>query len=167
MEIYNFEPWCDLVDPYEGESISHFLGRFERANQWTGYQIGLGAGIGAVVSRWSKLYLNPFPSQEELEALATVVEVEVDRLAEMLPPVGVTMKPRPIRLCGACYYEKPYHRISWQFKETVRCDRHQLRLLSKCTNCGTPFPIPASWVQGECPHCFLPFAKMAKRQKPY
>jgi hypothetical protein len=29
----------------------------------------------------------------------------------------------------------------------------------------TPFPIPADWVKGECPHCSLPFAKMAKRQK--
>ncbi|MEH2081516.1 MAG: hypothetical protein V7K89_16390 [Nostoc sp.] len=45
------------------------------------------------------------------------------------------------------------------------CDRHQLRLLTKCTNCETPFPIPADWVQGECPHCFLSFATMAKRQK--
>ncbi|MFN6464502.1 MAG: hypothetical protein RMZ41_022175 [Nostoc sp. DedVER02] len=46
------------------------------------------------------------------------------------------------------------------------CDRHELRLLSKCTNCETPFPIPADWVQGECFYCFLPFATMAKRQKP-
>ncbi|WP_414754708.1 hypothetical protein [Anabaena sp. CCY 9910] len=45
------------------------------------------------------------------------------------------------------------------------CDRHNLRLLTKCANCETPFPIPAEWVQGECPHCFLPFATMAKRQK--
>jgi hypothetical protein len=43
--------------------------------------------------------------------------------------------------------------------------RHQLRLLATCTNCETPFPIPALWVEGECPHCFLPFATMAKRQK--
>ncbi|PAX45840.1 hypothetical protein CK510_29555 [Brunnivagina elsteri CCALA 953] len=29
----------------------------------------------------------------------------------------------------------------------------------------TPFPIPADWLQGECPHCCLSFTKMAKRQK--
>ncbi|MHC5826023.1 MAG: TniQ family protein, partial [Nostoc sp.] len=75
------------------------------------------------------------------------------------------MKPRPIRLCGACYQESPCHRVEWQFKDVMVCDRHQLRLLTKCTNCETPFPIPADWVQGECPHCFLPFATMAKRQK--
>jgi hypothetical protein len=46
-----------------------------------------------------------------------------------------------------------------------KCDRHQLRLLAVCTNCETPFLIPALWVQGECPHCFLPFATMAKLQK--
>ncbi len=82
--------------------------------------------------------------------------------------MGVTMKPRPIRLCAACYVESPCHRIEWQFKDKMKCDRHplrQLRLLTKCTNCETPFPIPADWVQGECSHCCLPFTIMAKRQK--
>lgn len=165
MELYDFEPWIDVVVPYPGESISHFLGRFERANQWTAYQIGQVTGIGAVVTRWKKLYFNPFPDQKELEALAIVVKLEVDRLAEMLPLVGVTMKPRPIRLCGACYAETPCHRIEWQIKNGIGCDRHRLRLLTKCTNCETLFSIPADWVQGECLHCFLPFVTMAKRQK--
>ncbi|WP_292759178.1 hypothetical protein [Nostoc sp. NOS(2021)] len=85
----------------------------------------------------------------------------------ILPPKGVTIKPRPIRLCGACYAEEPYHRIEWQYKEKIKCDRHQLSLLTKCTNCETPFPIPADWELGECTHCSLPFAKMVKRQKIY
>ncbi|MEH2184514.1 TniQ family protein [Nostoc sp.] len=164
-EIYNFEAWINTVEPLPGESISHFLGRFERANLLTGYQIGKEAGVGAIVTRWKKLYLNPFPTQQELEALAKFIEVEVEKLTETLPSKSITMKPRPIKLCAACYGEQPYHRIEWQFKEKMKCDRHQLRLLTKCTNCETPFPIPADWVQGECPHCFLPFATMAKRQK--
>ena len=165
MPTYNHEPWLEVVNPFPGESISSFLGRFERANVWTTYQIGRVSGLGAVVSRWKNLYLNPFPTREELEALAKVVEVSADKLAEMLPPLGKTMKPRPILLCAVCYAENPYHRIEWQFKERSGCDCHQLRLLGKCINCETPFPIPALWVQGECPHCFLPFARMAKRQK--
>jgi hypothetical protein len=44
---------------------------------------------------------------------------------EMLPSQGMTMKPRPIRLCAACYAESPFHRIEWQFK------------------------VPALWVDGE------------------
>ena len=161
-EVYNFEPWINIIEPLPGESISHFLGRFERANLLTVHQIGKEAGIGAVVSRWRKLFLNPFPTQQELEKLATVVGVEVERLREMLPPKGVTMKPRPIRLCAACYAESPHHRIEWQFKDVMVCDRHQLPLSTKCKNCGTPFPIPADWVTGECPHCCLSFTKMAK-----
>ena len=74
MELYDFEPWIDVVVPYPGESISHFLGRFERANQWTAYQIGQVTGIGAVVTRWKKLYFNPFPDQKELEALAIILD---------------------------------------------------------------------------------------------
>ncbi|WP_332994617.1 hypothetical protein [Scytonema sp. PRP1] len=163
-------PRLGYVEPYEGESISHYLGRLRRfkANSLpSGYSLGTIAGIGAVTTRWEKLYFNPFPSSEELEALGRLIRVQVERMYEMLPPKGVTMKPRPIRLCGACYAEVPCHRIEWQFKEKMKCDRHQLGLLTKCTNCETPFPIPADWVQGECPHCFLPFAKMARRQKRY
>jgi hypothetical protein len=158
------------VEPYEGESISHYLGRLRRfkANSLpSGYSLGKIAGLGAVTGRWEKLYFNPFPTTQELEALASVVAVNVDRLNQMLPTKGMTMKPRPIRLCAACYAEVPCHRIEWQFKEKMKCDRHQLGLLTKCTNCQTPFPIPADWVEGKCSHCSLPFAKMAKRQKRY
>ncbi|MEH2385133.1 MAG: TniQ family protein [Nostoc sp.] len=164
-EIYNFEAWINTVEPLPGESISHFLGRFERANLLTGYQIGKEAGVGAIVTRWKKLYLNPFLTQQELEALAKFVEVEVEKLTETLPLKGITMKPRPIKLCGACYAEVPCHRIEWQYKDKMKCDRHQLGLLTKCTNCETPFLIPANWELGECTHCSLPFAKMVKRQK--
>ncbi|MEH2291730.1 TniQ family protein [Nostoc sp.] len=156
------------VEPYEGESISHYLGRLRRFKPNSlpsGYSLGKIAGLGAITGRWEKLYFNPFPNTQELEALASVVVVNVDRLSQMLPPKGMTMKPRPIRLCAACYAEVPCHRIEWEFKEKMKCDRHQLRLLTKCTNCETPFPIPADWAQGECPHCFLPFSTMAKRQK--
>lgn len=165
MDRENQQPQRFAVELLEGESLSHFLGRFRRANSLTITALGKITGLGAVVARWEKLYLNPFPSRQELEALADVVMVDADRLAQMLPPKGITMKPRPILLCAVCYVENPYHWIEWQFKEGWGCDRHQLRLLAKCTNCETPFLIPALWVQGECPHCFLPFATMAKRQK--
>ncbi|WP_375510937.1 TniQ family protein [uncultured Nostoc sp.] len=167
MKASSETPRFFQVEPLEGESLSHFLGRFRRANYLTATQLGKLTGIGAVISRWEKFYLNPFPTTQELEALAAVVEVKVDRLIEMLQPLGVTMKLRPIRLCGACYQESPCHRIEWQFKEKMKCHRHKLCLLTKCTNCERPFPIPADWAQGECPHCFLPFATMAKRQKFY
>jgi hypothetical protein len=156
------------VEPYEGESISHFLGRLRRlkANSLpSAYSLGQLVGLGGVLARWEKLYFNPFPSTKELEALGKLIGIKPDRLYAMLPSKGITMQPRPIRLCGACYAESPCHRIEWQRKDRLGCDRHQLRLLSKCTNCGTPFPIPTLWVQGACPHCFLPFTKMAKRQR--
>ena len=162
--------WLTRVEPYEGESISHFLGRFrrEKGNKFSAAS-GLGevAGLGAVLARWEKFYFNPFPARQELEALAAVVEVDADRLREMLPPPGVGMKHSPIRLCCRCYAESPCHKIEWQFKVTVGCDRHKLRLLSKCPVCEKPFPIPALWVEGHCPRCFTPFAEMAKYQKHY
>jgi hypothetical protein len=177
QEVDDSLPRLGYVEPYEGESISHYLGRLRRlkANSLpSAYSLGKLTELGGILGRWEKLYFNPFPSYEELEALGKLIRVDATRLAEMLPPKGVSMKPRPILLCAVCYAENPYHRIEWQFKERRGCDgrianrlrhRHQLRLLGKCINCETPFPIPALWAKGECPHCFLPFARMAKRQK--
>jgi len=165
MEDWEIQPWLFVVEPYEGESLSHFLGRFRRENDLTPSGLGKEAGIGAVVARWEKFRLIPFPSQQELAGLAKVVQVDAQRLRVMLPPVGVGMKMTPIRLCGACYGEVPCHQIEWQFKTTDRCERHSLRLLSECPKCGARFKIPSLWVDGWCQRCFLPFAQMGEYQK--
>jgi len=48
---------------------------------------GLGnlAGIGAVVARWERFHFNPHRSHQELEAIASLLEVDVQRL----PGAGV------------------------------------------------------------------------------
>lgn len=164
MELYEFEPWITVVTPFPEESISHFIGRFERANQWSAYQIGRVTGMGGVISRWKKLYFNPFPKQEELEALAKVVEIDVITLQSLLTPEGFILQPHPIRLCAACYLEEPSHRIAWQLKGVGACDRHKLRLLEKCPKCRKPFVIPALWEDGACSRCSTPFVEMVKSQ---
>ena len=159
------QSWLFQVEPFAGESLSHFLGRFRRENNFTTSVLGQEAGIGAVVSRWERQYHNPFPPQKDLEALAKVVLVDANCLREMLPPEGVGMKHQPIRLCAACYAESPCHQIEWQFQQTNRCENHQLRLLSECPNCKAKFSIPALWVDGWCSKCFLGFAEMLQYQK--
>ena len=166
METTDIQPWLFQVESLERESLSHFLGRFRRANDLTASRLGKAAGIGAAIARWEKFRFNPPPSRQQLEALAKVVGVEVDRVAQMLAPKGVGMNLEPIRLCGACYAYQPCHRMEWQFKQTVGCDRHQLRLLSECPNCGARFKIPALWIEGICQRCFTTFAQMAESQKP-
>lgn len=159
--------WVFPVEPYEGESLSHFLGRFRCANYATANQLGQKTGLGAAIARWEKFYLNPPPTQRQLEALAAVVRVDAGRLRLMLPRQGVGMKHEPIRLCAACYAEEPSHRIEWQFKETQSCARHALRLLSECPICGTRFALPTLWREGKCRRCSTSFADMATSQKPY
>ncbi len=73
---------------------------------------------------------------------------------------------RSIRLCAACYGEKPYHRLAWQFESTAGYEVHQLRLLSRCIGCGEKFAIPVDW-KGKCKRCKLEFERMKKRQKRY
>jgi transcriptional regulator with XRE-family HTH domain len=165
MKTEEIQPWWFLVEPLEGESISHYLGRFRRANELTVSGLGKISGLGAVVARWEKFRFNPPPKLEQLEALAKVIGVEADKLALMLPPKGVGMKLSPIRLCAACYGEVPCHQIEWQFKQTDKCEKHSLRLLSECPNCKARFQIPAMWVDGWCTRCFSPFAEMVKMQK--
>ncbi len=166
MEVEDIKPWMFQVEPLEGESLSHFLGRFRRANDLTPSGLGKAAGLGGAIARWEKFRFNPPPSRQQLEKLAVVVGVDVDRLLLMLPPAGVGMKMEPIRLCGACYVESPCHKIEWQFKETQGSKHHKLTLLSECPNCGARFKFPALWIDGWCHRCFTPFGEMTKYQKP-
>ena len=165
MEAIEIESWLFRVEPLEGESLSHFLGRFRRANELTPTGLGKIVGLGGAIARWEKFRFNPPPSRQQLEALAVVVGMEGDRLVQMLPPAGVGMKLEPIRLCGACYAESPCHKIEWQLKATTGCDRHQVSLLSECPNCKARFKIPSLWVDGWCQRCFLGFEEMGKCQK--
>ena len=165
MQAENIKPWLFQVEPLEGESLSHFLGRFRRANELTPSGLGNAAGLGGAIARWEKFRFIPPPSHQQLGKLASVVGVDVDRLALMLPPAGVAMKLEPIRLCGACYAESRCHKIEWQFKKTQGCDRHKVTLLSECPNCGARFKVPALWVDGWCHRCFTTFGEMGKYQK--
>ena len=75
------------------------------------------------------------------------------------------MQCEPIRLCGACCGETPCHRIEWQYKSVWRCDRYNLKLLSKCPNCEAKFKAPALWEDNCCSRCRLPLAELASFQK--
>ncbi|MHC5760243.1 TniQ family protein [Nostoc sp.] len=165
MEAENIKPWLFRVQPYQGESLSHFLGRFRRANDLTPTGLGKVAEVGGAIARWEKFRFNPPPPRQQLESLATVVGVDADRLAQMLPSAGVGIKMEPIRLCAACYAESPCHKIEWQFKATKGCNRHKLHLLSECPNCGGRFKIPALWIDGHCQRCFMRFTEMVNYQK--
>ncbi|MEH1889003.1 MAG: TniQ family protein [Nostoc sp.] len=165
MEVENIKPWLFRVQPYQGESLSHFLGRFRRANDLTPTGLGKATGLGGAIARWEKFRFNPPASRQQLEALATVVGVDADSLEEMLAPARVGMNLEPIRLCAACYADSPCHKIEWQFKATKGCDRHKLHLLSECPNCGGRFKIPALWIDGHCQRCFMRFTEMENYQK--
>ena len=165
MTHSEIQPWLFAIAPLPGESLSHFLGRFRRRNHLTPNSLGQIAKIGAVVARWERFHLNPYPTQQEFEAMAEVIGVEVERLWEMLPPMGEGMKCEPIRLCGACYAESPCHRIEWQYQSVWKCDHHQLKLLAKCPKCEARFNIPALWEDGRCDRCRTTFGELAAYQK--
>ena len=167
IQIPEIQPWFFRVEPFEGESISHFLGRFRRANELTPSGLGRSVGLAGTIARWEKFRFNPPPTEQQLEKVASVVGVSLEQLKVMFPSKGVGMKLEPIRLCGACYEEKPCHQIQWQFKETQGCDRHHLRLLAECPICRARFTIPALWTEGSCQRCFTSFTKLALHQKSF
>ena len=97
------------VKLYERESISHYLGRWRRyeVNSLSSARnLGKFAGIGSVTARWEKFRFNHFPTQEELEAVSKVMEMDVEELIATLPTESQPMKLEPIRLCAACYNRK-------------------------------------------------------------
>jgi hypothetical protein len=125
------------------------------------------AGIGPALSRWEKFRFNPFPNQQELEAIGELVGLSIEQLQGMFPAKGKRLVMRSIRLCGACYREEPYHRMHWQYESTEGCEKHQLRLISRCPACDEKIALPVEWVEGSCKRCGMKFTSMAKRQKPY
>lgn len=160
------QPWLFDVEPYDRESLSHFLGRVRLKNYLTANGLGRMAGIGAVIARWERFHLNPYPTEAQFKALGEVLGVSPERLWAMLPPKGEGMQCEPIRLCGVCYGESPCHRIEWQYKSVWKCDRHNLKLLSKCPNCEAKFKIPALWKDGCCTRCRLTFQQLSTFQLP-
>jgi hypothetical protein len=162
-------PRLAYIEPFEHESISHYLGRLRRckANSLpSAYALGQAAGIGGVAARWEKLYFNPFPTDEELGAIAHLINLQPEQFRTMLPQQGFIMQPRPIRLCAACYDEEPCHRMEWQKKDIIGvCEHHRLRLLERCPRCKQAFKIPALWTNGKCHRCKLPFSSMVKYQE--
>ena len=163
--MQTIQPWFFRIEPYEGESISHFLGQIRRENYLTSSGLGKLTGLGGAIARWEKFRFNPHPSTKDLEALALVVAVSADRLFQMLPPEDIAIKLEPTRICCACYAEQPYHRMEWQYKTTDRCTRHGVTLLSQCPKCHARFKIPSLWIEGRCHRCFTSFVEMQPNQR--
>ena len=160
------------LPPFDCERISHYLCRWYRLETVSisnSTSLSRKLRLGKTLYRWEKFYFNPPPDQEELEKMSAIMHLDIDRLRQMFPPEDEPIKPEPIRLCGACYAEAPYHRLSWQFQSTQGCDRHRLRLVSACRGhkCNERFPIPRDWVDGRCKKCGMKYASQAKYQKPY
>jgi len=157
--LWHFQP-----EPFEGESFSHFLGRYCAWNSITPNGLAQHIQAGSVaVGRWRKLRYTPPPSEEQLQRLAEITGVSQERLLTLLPQEP--MQIGTIRLCSACYAEEPHHRMHWQYKATQYCDQHSLALLARCPCCRASFPVPAEWDAGICLRCGTAFAAMADFQK--
>lgn len=157
--------------PHEGESISHYLGRWFRQEvvQTDAFTLAGKLRMGKILRRWENFYFTPPPTATDITKLGELIDLETVQLMQMFPPKNEPSDPRPIRLCGTCYAEAPYHRMQWQWQSVDRCNRHHLILLTKCPGhkCNLPFPIPSQWVTGKCQKCEMSYKKMAKYQKPY
>jgi hypothetical protein len=161
------QPWLFEVKPYPAESLSHYLGRFRRANHLTVSALGVATGLGGIfIKRLEHFHLNPFPTAKQIADLAGYMGISPEAVLGMLPPHGVPIKLEPSRLCAACYAEVPYHRLAWQYKQTSGCEKHRLRLLSECPKCKKRFGIPALW-HGACNRCGMTFEAMQIMQKSF
>lgn len=155
--------WVFRVKAYSGESLGHFLGRFWCANQLSHKAIAehLGVRVEWVIA-WEAPSRRRNPTPLQLIALGKLVDLKPNQLAKMLPSEPLHLQTR---LCAACYAETPVHRVAWQSAKTNQCDRHHLRLLEACPECGTGFRTPAFWSDDCCERCGLSFSQMATHQQ--
>jgi len=163
-------PWFNTVKPRDGESIASFLIRFRNAKAnriSSATRLGEIVGAYTPIHCWEKLFFNQKPKQEQLEALARVTRVEVERLRQMFPAQGERSHPYPIRICAACCQESSYHRIVWQYTRTRRCEKHQILLMAKCPHCKEPFSIKGLLDRANgCRSCGMRFQTMSKNKRP-
>ncbi len=155
------------LEPYQGESISHYLGRWmnqEVVSISSSSSLSQQLRLGKTLWRWERFYFNPPPSEDELEILGNILELSQVQLRELFPPVEEPIKCQPIRLCGLCYAEKPYHRMEWQYQSQFNCSKHGVKLLTKCPSCRQRFAIPSHWVEGRCQRCDMAFKRMGKER---
>lgn len=164
MNSEQINRWHFQPEPFNGESFSHFLGRYCALNCITPNALAQHINAGSVaVGRWRKLRFNPPPSEEQIQQLAIITGVKPESLLAMLPQEP--MQIGTVRLCAACYGEQSCHQMHWQYKSTEYCNLHGLALLARCPCCKAPFPIPAEWEAKVCLRCGKAFVEMMEFQK--
>jgi hypothetical protein len=93
------QPWLYQIEPYPGESLSHYLGRFCRANYLTISALGTASGLGGMfIKRLEHFYLNLFPTAKQIADLAGYMGISPEAVLGMLPPYGVPIKLEPSRV---------------------------------------------------------------------
>lgn len=166
-EGFELPHWCP--EPFEGESIASYLVRFrsqEISSMTTIGSLSRVLKLGTALGRWEKLRFNPFPSFEEIETFCNYIGLEVEKLIPTFPTKEQKIKLHPIRLCAFCYTEAPYHRLEWQFKSTLGCHKHKVKLLHKCPSCERLFSVPKLINEGRC-ECGMYLRRMAKHQRRF
>ena len=155
--------WIFRVEPHPDESFGHFIGRFRRMNHLSHKAIAEHLGIRVEwVQSWDSPSRRRNPTPLQRIALSKLTDVEPEQLAKMLPLEPLHLQTR---LCPACYAEVPVHRSAWQQATMDQCDRHSVRLLSACSECGSGFRTPALWQDDRCEQCGLLFARMQCKPK--
>lgn len=166
MFVAETHTWYVQILPYPSESLSHYMGRFCRANCISTNMLAKEAGVGHVLlSQLQKLRFNSPPTLQQLEKIGKAMGLSLSQVQAMMP--SQPMKLEPVRLCAACYQEAPCHQMHWQYKATRGCSQHGLQLLPRCPHCRAPFRAPNIWGQPACQRCGLPFAEMERFQQPY
>ncbi|MCP6759986.1 MAG: TniQ family protein [Fischerella sp. CENA71] len=155
-----FGEWVFRVEPYDGESFGHYLGRFRRANCLSRHSLAELVGVtGVMIGDWETPSRRRTPTAKQLATLSQLFGITTEQLTQMLPCDPLVLNLRT-RLCPACYAQVPIHQKVWQQAGVHVCELHQQPLLTACPACGTDFRLPALWEHGCCEYCWLPFSQM-------
>ena len=163
-------PFDHGIVPYEGESFSHYWGRYSNDDiiaVTSSIGFGYGTRTGAIANRWERFFFNPRPTAEEIKVVSKAMVISEEMLRSTLPDSNEKIISKAYRFCAACYAERPWHLMRWQYESCRGCEIHGKKLLSRCPACSQKLPLPSNWcLKSECLRCHFRFARMKKKQQP-
>lgn len=132
-------------EPIPGESLNGFLARLAERNHFT--KAAWVADLAGI--RFPQVWY----SDDALERLAAVTEIEAVALRDIAPPpprskvsftvstvLGHNVSTEAFvrdgrRICPQCMAQSPHHRIAWDMRFVRSCVDHGTQLLAACPEC--------------------------------
>lgn len=138
--------------PEEGESLTSWICRLSNENKLSPYALLVKNNITSYIIN---SHLFDYGIKININKLSKVTTCNIDNILKATFShiyQGKSYFNLYRKFCPKCLLEYGYFKILWQVQEVKTCEKHQLNLLDKCSDCGTRIPILNNYLY-TCPKC--------------